>query len=100
MSWSAGAKRWTKPAGWDATRQQVKARAGEQCERVTGGIRCPNPGTDCNHKPGTTPPRDGASADPASLEWLCPSHHAEITQAQARAGAAAKADRLKHPGAR
>ena len=86
------------PAGWAATRQRIKKRAGGRCEwRHKDGMRCIFTGQECDHV------EDNADHLDSNLRWLCKIHHQMHTQAQA---AAARAKNPKnrppetHPGRR
>ncbi|MEU4221982.1 HNH endonuclease signature motif containing protein [Actinoplanes sp. NPDC026623] len=71
----------------------VRDRAGGQCEAVERGMRCPAPGTDCDHV------RPGNDHSYANLQWLCGPHHAVKS---AREGAQARVPLHRpperHPG--
>lgn len=102
--WMGSTRRANLPHNWDQIRQDVKARAKGQCERIKGstGQRCTNPGRDCDH---IIRPGDGGTDDLTNLEWLCIFHHRDKTSREgntARAAGQAKTrrPRIKHPGLR
>jgi 5-methylcytosine-specific restriction protein A len=83
------------PGNWKTLRQQVKHRAGGQCQWVTSWLQCTRPGTECDH---ITPGDDHRLSN---LQWLCTEHHQEktITEAQAaRRTVGRKREPMQHPG--
>lgn len=98
MPWATSDRRDRLPADWEQRRQSVKRRAGGRCEKTTNGKRCPQPGTECDH-------RDrGDDHRLSNLQWLCTDHHraktiAEAQQARNAMRAARYRPAEKHPGA-
>lgn len=84
MAWETSDRRSRLPKDWHRRRAIAKREAGGQCQQITNGIRCPAPGTDCDHI-------DRLSGDEQwNLQWLCLPHHKAKTQAEARAARRAK----------
>lgn len=93
VAWEGSNRRAELPPNWDELRAATRDRAGGRCQAVDDGIRCPLPGTDCDHiKP-------GSDHCLANLQWLCATHHARKS---AREGALARIPLRRpaepHPG--
>lgn len=94
---------WKRPRNWDAIKSTVRTRSGGRCEIWSGGIRCPNPATSCDH---ITPAYvAGADVDPADCQDICTPHHKqksayEGVQAAAQRRARNYRPKPQHPGLR
>jgi len=94
--WANSTRRARLPPDWHKRRARAKRNAAGQCQAITDGQRCTEPGTDCDHID-----RHGGD-DQTNLQWLCRHHHNAKT---ARESAAARAlspksqrPPQKHPG--
>lgn len=68
--WANSTRRQRLPSNWSFLREQVKKRAGDQCEAyLNNGLRCVEVGTDCDH----IVAGDNHSLD--NLQLLCSWHH-------------------------
>lgn len=104
MPWESKARR-PNPPGWHKTRLAVIQRAMGQCEFTPPATaspgnpqRCGFPGTDVDHIVNVA---QGGSHDLANLQLLCPWHHKQKTQQEARAARTPRSERHpgeKHPG--
>lgn len=72
-------RRYELPPNWKSLRKIVERRADYRCEWVSGGRRCPAPGTDCDHI------GDRHDHRLENLQWLCHPHHEVKTKAEAAA---------------
>lgn len=102
MAWSSSNRQHTLPPDWSERISATKRRAGGRCEQITSGQRCPDPGTDCDHK---VRHADGGTDDLANLQWLCRSHHKaktarENAQANTLRAQARRRPAEPHPGRR
>lgn len=74
VSWANSTRRQRLPKNWHFLREQVKKRAGLQCEAyLNNGLRCVELGTDCDHIVA------GDNHDLENLQWLCTWHHKKKT---------------------
>lgn len=104
MPWESSRRR-KDPPGWNKIRLAVIERAMGQCEQMQAphdlpqsSIRCMYPGTDVDHIINVA---RGGTNDLANLQLLCPWHHKQKTQAEARANRPIRTERHpkeKHPG--
>lgn len=101
MAWSTSQRKTELPANWQSLRAQAKARAGGVCERRdTTGTRCTAQGRELHHT------GDKHDHRLENLQWICPPHHQEETNRQAKAAqhtkyvAAKKRTPEPHPGIR
>ena len=99
MAWEGSDRRSRLPADWSEIVAAVKDRAGGRCEAVktSTGLRCSNPGTDCDHVV------NGDDHALSNLQLLCRWHHRaksseEGHQAAADNRARAKRPKRPHPG--
>lgn len=69
--WQGSDRRARLPKNWHRLREQVRARAGGQCEHTIDGIRCTAQGNQCDHIV------RGDDHSLSNLQWLCGPHHAE-----------------------
>ncbi|WP_199552795.1 HNH endonuclease [Streptomyces sp. N35] len=99
MAWKESPTAWRttpRPLGWKALRAQALERDGGQCTWTDGGVRCTEPGTDCDHIGNP----DDHSLD--NLRMLCGPHHRKRTALQARAARGPQPSRRRpaeqHPG--
>lgn len=100
--WADSTSRDELPPDWPQLRDAARRRAGGRCEGRDRGIRCPRPGTDCDH---VKPRWQGGTHELSNLQWLCPSCHKRKTGREAaQARAAIRARRFRppepHPGLR
>ncbi|WP_209624827.1 HNH endonuclease signature motif containing protein [Saccharothrix coeruleofusca] len=100
--WADSTSRDDLPPDWPQRRAATRRRAGGRCEGRVRGHRCPNPGTDCDHR---IPRWRGGTHDLGNLQWLCPTCHATKTQREAQQARAARAAQRyrtpeAHPGHR
>lgn len=83
------------PGNWKSLRLQVKARASDQCQWITEGVRCTDAGQECDHIINNDDHSLG------NLQWLCASHHREKTLSEAAAARAKRSryrEPMRHPG--
>ena len=92
MTWRNGTNR-PYSAQWQATKRHVLARSGGLCEVVQGGTRCGWPGGEVDH---ITPWHLSHDDSIANAQMICPSHHRDKTQTEARAAR----ERIKAHGRR
>ncbi len=92
--WASSNRRDELPHNWQQVRDEVRRRAGGQCETITDGNRCPNKGTDCDHINDRNDHRSEA------CQWICGAHHALKTGEEATAALRALNAKLAHPATR
>lgn len=81
------------PIIWPKLRNQVRKRAGHQCEAILAdGTRCREPGTDVDHIV------RGDNHDISNLQLLCSFHHKLKTAAEGNSAQAGNRITSKHPG--
>lgn len=74
--WQNSDRRARLPKNWHRLREQVRARAGGQCEQITNGQRCNAIGNECDHV------QRGDNHSLSNLQWLCRPHHAAKSSAE------------------
>lgn len=90
--WANSDRRARLPADWPKRRAAVKRRARGRCEWVENGVRCLEPGTDCDH---VTPDDDHSLGN---LQWLCGGHHERKTIAERPKREPRNRPAPRHPG--
>ncbi len=78
--WAGSTRRRRLPPDWPAIRARIQRRAGGRCEAtLSGGRRCPLPGSQCDHV------QRGDDHSDSNLQWLCTDHHATKSGSEGRA---------------
>lgn len=95
--WAGSTRRYRLPPNWVYLRNQVKARANNQCEaKLQNGSQCPDQGTDCDHIVA------GDNHELSNLQWLCKWHHKRKSAQEGQKASMRISEkhptRGKHPG--
>jgi len=84
------------PTDWARRKTTVMHNAGNQCQAIEGGTRCPLPATEVDH---IVPLGEEGTHDMTNLAALCHDHHAIKSKAEAARGRARQPRERRPPEA-